>query len=1265
MCAFWQGWLLFYILYGRKLKLQQLASYIGRDRYRVIFALFAMGAFSQVIQAILMRQLLVVFYGNEISFGAFYGCWLMWIGIGSLLIARLFKADAVPKQAFFWSLQALPAMTAIQMIMVYAVRFFVSSSVAEFISLGDLLVATLVITLPTGLILGMAFPLGCQMLADMNASGEIRDGHAAHAAQSTHATYSKDYHQQLSMTTPNSVNSVVGEITQLYIIEAFGAFVGGLGFTFLLIEYLDTWSIIGLIFVLMAIAGYRLSFFGAPKKSALTLGGLGVLILITPAGSWLQTAFENLRFNTLHPGLHLENVVTTRYGHVAIASLGQQRSIIHNGRITESFPQQKEVAQEAAFFYSQTPTAERVLLFGGLAGELMAALLQYPIAAIDVVFPDQQAFDMVYPHLPPTSIAALTDQRVHIHFIDGRRFVNQLPDKAVYDLVLVLSQDPSSAHQNRYFTKEFYTRTASVMNHGGVFCTHVDSASNYLGRDVSSYSGAAAATLKSVFSEVVVAPGDTHTFCASAVSGQVSVDPKVLIQRYEDIPLKNRDFPASAFNSILSAERVDFVKRKLAQEEGEINTDSQPVSYYLNMVLWGKFTASNFVTFLNHLRRMGHWPYWVPLLVFVVLLLVRNKLAGLDKACQYRTGATFALAVLGFIAMAMQLQLIFSYQAHVGFAFSRIAFLNGMFMTGLALGAAIIGKMLARMPRPGMLLIGLLILVACACALLPMVLAALPFYDSRLLEVIFFSMVTVTGVLVGSGFPIAVRLTHKYHTVANTSGLIEAADHFGGAAGGLLTGAFFVPILGINGTSYLLAWVTILASIPLVFAEFAVAHKIAAPPRGQPSFRFVRTSWVLAFLTLLILFWTSLAQLSAPGPVVTFGDETLQLVTDDLQFSYHEAPIPHYIGAHEKQPGRTVALASAPTSRDIRGYAGPINLLLAIDEHANLTGVQYIDSNETPAYIFGIQAWLDQLSGRNLQNRPLKIEEIDALSGATLSSKAALATINRTAQAGFQAAFNHNLSIDQNDSWSAFKTAVFTYKFILTGILLVLFFPVYYRAHDHLRLVYQGLVLIVFGLMFNCLLTEVDFVNLSLGHLPSLLANPYWYLLIGFVVITGILYGQVYCGYVCPFGALQEFISRFGRLLSLRTYINATLENHIRYLKYIILCFGLIACWLNSDVVWISFNPMQHVFHLPWLDWIGWLTAVSLIGSLFYYRFWCRYFCPLGALLSLFNKVRLLQSFAPKRQLKRCDLGVRHEFDIDCIQCHRCITGADIGKHSR
>jgi NosR/NirI family nitrous oxide reductase transcriptional regulator len=108
-----------------------------------------------------------------------------------------------------------------------------------------------------------------------------------------------------------------------------------------------------------------------------------------------------------------------------------------------------------------------------------------------------------------------------------------------------------------------------------------------------------------------------------------------------------------------------------------------------------------------------------------------------------------------------------------------------------------------------------------------------------------------------------------------------------------------------------------------------------------------------------------------------------------------------------------------------------------------------------------------------------------------------------------------------------------------------------------------------------------------------------------------------------------------------------------------------VAVWISGDKTWLAFNPMQHLFAGRVGGWLGGITVVSLVGALFYYRFWCRYFCPFGAFLALSNKLALWKSFGPARRYEHCDIGVHDDYDVDCIRCHRCVTAADFGVRHR
>jgi hypothetical protein len=470
-----------------------------------------------------------------------------------------------------------------------------------------------------------------------------------------------------------------------------------------------------------------------------------------------------------------------------------------------------------------------------------------------------------------------------------------------------------------------------------------------------------------------------------------------------------------------------------------------------------------------------------------------------------------------------------------------------------------------------------------------------------------------------------------------------------------MTGALMVPLLGVEGTCRVLAILAGLALVPLLYARLAPESIPGLAERGVGSLPWPGMGWLLVYTVLLVYGWHLLERGAEPGPLVHFDDERLAEVSGSARFEPRDDPFPYYLGrAAGGDAAETASLASMAAAPEVKGFAGPINLLIALDAKGTLRGVRYLDSNETPSYIMGIDQWLSGLTGQDLAAGPLDLTRVDALTGATVSSKAALEAINRSAGRATEAAFGRPMP-----AAAAAPASRLDLGFYATLSLLLAFFPVYLSGSERARLIFQLAALGVLGVWLNTLVTEVDLVNLSLGHAASPAENPQRWLLLGFVAVTGLLFGQVWCGYVCPFGALQEIASRLGRRLGLRTYPERGLEQRMRWLKHLLLAVMLIAVWVSGETLWASFDPMQHVFGGRLSDWMLTLAAVVLLGSLFYVRFWCRYFCPLGALLSLTNKIALLERFAPRRRFEHCDLGVHHEFDLDCIRCSRCLTGAD------
>jgi predicted membrane-bound spermidine synthase len=1080
---------------------------------RIVIAIALLGACAQLVQALLIRDGLTVFYGNEVSLGAFYAGWLFWLAVGSLLF--VYRGRRPGALDSLWGLRlallALPSLVLAQLLALRAVRLVLDVSSGQFVPLGELFAALLLITAPSGLVLGAAFPLACRALESVGTRSRADEG-----------------------TRP---------VTRLYVADAFGALIGGLLFTVVLVHWagpLESWGVITIACAVMA------SLLPLPRRTSVVLAVgllavLGIGAALPPASGRIDTALEQLRFATLQPGMELLAATETRYGHRAVARLGEQYSLVEDGQITASFPLPEEKAREAALLLAEaTPAAEpmrgpeRVLVLDGLAGGLAPALLSTsaPIERLDHVEQDRAAYELVRPWLDAEQ---LSDPRLALHFADGRRFVARLDEGARYDLILALAAVPSTAAGNRYFTRDFYASVRGHLTSAGVFCTQVTAASNYLGETVGGYLGSVYRTLGDVFAEVALMPGDPVRLCASPTPGQVSDDAAELARRWQALDAGS-SIGRADFENLVPEDEVHYLRERLADRPAELNTDARPVTYYLNMVLWGTFSASGVVTLLERLRGLGAWPYLLPVGLFVLVWLLRLAVDSGARRVLPRQSGTFALFVLGLGAMAVQLVVLFAYQARVGFMFERIALLNGLFMTGLALGA-LLSLRVSR--AAGVSLPLLLVLTAGILLLLPNEFALIGGLPPVWQEAAFLALAPLLGGLTGAGFPLAVALARDRRSdIGARGGLAQAADNLGGAAGALVAGALMVPLLGVDGTCRILALLLMLTLPPLLIARLPLRRV----RRGDAGLALpAGLGWALIYLVVLTYGWHCLDRAATPGPQVVFPPQVLAEVADTEDFERADTPFVHYLGDVDTEGHpRWVALSSRAAGAEPSGYGGPLNLLLAVDRDGRLGGVRLIASSETPAYIAEIGDWLVALRGLSLTEGPLS-GHVDAMSGATVTSRAVLASIDQAAARATDLAFGSGLPVLAEGDQPRLNAGL-----VVVAVLLMVWLPIYLSGEPRWRLPFLAAVMVVLGVWLNTPLTEVDLVNLSLGHAAAPWENPIRWLLIGFVVVATLAFGQVWCGWLCPFGALQELVGRIGRRLGLGTIVHRRVDRRSR-----------------------------------------------------------------------------------------------------------------------
>ena len=374
----------------------------------------------------------------------------------------------------------------------------------------------------------------------------------------------------------------------------------------------------------------------------------------------------------------------------------------------------------------------------------------------------------------------------------------------------------------------------------------------------------------------------------------------------------------------------------------------------------------------------------------------------------------------------------------------------------------------------------------------------------------------------------------------------------------------------------------------------------------------------------------------------------------------------------------------------IPAYSGePINSLVGIERDGRIRGVAIVEHRE-PILDVGISeerlaAFSAQYAGKSVFERVAVGENIDTISGATITVMVQNETLMRAAR---RVAESRNVGAvpgpSQEPLWkTVWRDRAFAIGVLAAGLLtlnFILLFQDWLARKPRLLtlvrrafLAYTVLFIGWYALAQLSIVHVLTFMHAAVRDFSweTFLIDPMLFILWSFVAMTLLLWGRgVYCGWLCPFGAMQELVQQAARRLKLpQLEFPDVVHERLWGLKYLILLglFGVSLQSMGEAARLAEVEPFKTAVTLrferewPFVLYAAALIAVSAVNR----KFYCKYVCSLGAALSIPGRFRVFDWWLRRRKecgrpcqtcARDCEVrAIRPTGEINANECHYCL----------
>ena len=322
----------------------------------------------------------------------------------------------------------------------------------------------------------------------------------------------------------------------------------------------------------------------------------------------------------------------------------------------------------------------------------------------------------------------------------------------------------------------------------------------------------------------------------------------------------------------------------------------------------------------------------------------------------------------------------------------------------------------------------------------------------------------------------------------------------------------------------------------------------------------------------------------------------------------------------EMTPDGAFVVNTKPLAKDVQGYGGPVPLKIHIKD-GRVAAVEAEPNAESPDFFNRAKELLNHWQNKSVDEA--LAEEVDAVSGATFSSRAIIANMQRGlayakqhgqwGEDGSAGALETSASPIEGGSVGALETSAPPIVALIV-VLLGAVVPLFYN-NRRLHLVQLAVNVVVLGLWTGTFVSYTLFLRIFSGGVSlsaiGALAAPLLMLIVALIYPLAGRSGH-YCANICPFGSAQELAGKLSRRKLRITPRVLKLLSVLRNLLWGVLMALLLT---GTCTAWIDYELFTAFLYSSASVWVIVLAALFLVLSVWVPRPYCRFVCPTGALV--------------------------------------------------